>query len=147
MVIYGVVSGLLCAGNLLGAELDGNSDFVSKRNKAVRWFSYEKKQMMELKKLNVMPTLILCGLGNSQRSPKMEISGPPTSFSLPLLPPVQVAGDGQKCPTTFPVVGTGGDIVSVVNMEKLILAWVVSCSEGEWGHGRENAPLAYLKTS
>lgn len=45
--------------------------------------------MMEMKKLIVMPALILSGLGNGQSSPKMEISGP--SFSLLLLPPVQVA--------------------------------------------------------
>lgn len=51
--------------------------------------SARKKKMMEMKKLNVMPTLILSGLGNGQSSPKMEISGP--SFSLLLLPPVQVA--------------------------------------------------------
>lgn len=44
MVICGVVSGLLCAGSLLGAELDGSSLFVSKGNKAVRWFSYEKRR-------------------------------------------------------------------------------------------------------
>lgn len=47
--------------------------------------------MMEMKKLNVMPTLILSGLGNGQSSPKMEISGPSASFSLLLLRPVQVA--------------------------------------------------------
>ena len=57
------------------------------------------------------------------------------------------AGDGQKCPAAFPVVGTGGDIVSVVNMEKFILERVVSCSERQCGHSRENPPLAYLKLS
>lgn len=55
------------------------------------------------------------------------------------------AGDGQKCPAAFPVVGTDGEIVSAVNMEKLIPDWVVSCSEREWGHSRENPPLVYLK--
>lgn len=49
----------------------------------------EKKKMMEMKKLNMMPTLILSGLGNGQSAPKMEISGPSASFSLLLLPPVQ----------------------------------------------------------
>lgn len=46
---------------------------------------------MKLKKLTVMPTLILSGLDNGQRSPKMKIFGPPASFNLLLLPPVQVA--------------------------------------------------------
>lgn len=43
--------------------------------------------------------------------------------------------------------GDCGDTVSVGNMKKLILDWVVKCSEGGWVHSREDPSLLYLKPS
>jgi len=60
---------------------------------------------------------------------------------------IKVTWNGQKCPAAFPVVGTSGDTGSVVDIEELILDWVVSCSGGQWQHSRENPPLACLKPS
>lgn len=66
----------------------------------------KKTKKMGLKKLNVIPTLILSGLGNRQRWKFLGLLLPLVFYCYFLSKLLNPAGNGQKCPAAFPVVGT-----------------------------------------
>lgn len=104
---------------------------------------WKKKKKMVMKKLNVMPTLILSGLGDGHSAPKMEISGPSASFSLLVLPPVQVAEPSwwwSEMPCSISSCWSRTVVTTVTQS-----VWVIQRNSfwaGLWGAVKENGDIA-----